>query len=260
MGILYFAWTCFSPCKSLIASSKVTSQEMGLRFAWSGNSNRIRNRLSAPIRVNRTWLGSMRSVTLSEVVVMADSASFGALPEWQRRLIALRACPQPHGSSERESALAGSRQRVRAMSPICFHLQELLLRLGLAATRLGHWVGGRSCRDSNDALGTEATKNAAAKGSAPDPVFIGIRAEKDTDLGADCQPDRDSESPGRFQNPPAAAGAGVSGLYIGPGEDGRHIADTAHKLELFVENVFVDGDAEAAQANPREIERDVEKE
>jgi hypothetical protein len=83
----------------------------------------------------------------SEVVVMADSASFGALPEWQRRLAALQACPQLHGSSERESALAASRQRVRVMSPIRFHLQEWLLRLGLAVARLAHWVG--SCPDPN---------------------------------------------------------------------------------------------------------------
>jgi len=33
----------------------------------------------------------------------------------------------------------------------------------------------------------------------------------------------------------------------------------AHQLELFVEDVFVNGDAEAAQANPGEIERDVKK-
>src|ERR1700722_13436378 len=142
---------------------------MGLRFPGSGNSNRIRNRFSAPIRLKRTWLGSM----LSEVVVMADSVSFGALPEWQRRLIALRACPPPHGSSERESALAASHQRVLAISPIRFHLQEWLLRLGLAVTRLGHWVGGRSYTQSSRAVALAPTFKVTEIVEIPNPVGSG---------------------------------------------------------------------------------------
>ena len=71
--------------------------------------------------------------------------------------------------------------------------------------------------ESNDVLGTATTKNAAAKGSAPDPVFIGIRAEKDTDVGGDRPLECDSESPDQCQCPLPAAGAGVSGLYIGSG-------------------------------------------
>ena len=71
--------------------------------------------------------------------------------------------------------------------------------------------------ESNDALGTEDTKNAAAQGSLSDPVFIGIRAEKDTDVGRDRPLECDSESPDQSQCPLSAAGAGVSGLYIDPG-------------------------------------------
>jgi hypothetical protein len=68
--------------------------------------------------------------------------------------------------------------------------------------------------ESNDALGTEATKNAAAKGSAAAPVFIGIRAKNDKDVGAD-QRDRDSQSLGECQNSPPLDSGDMSGLYIG---------------------------------------------
>jgi hypothetical protein len=70
--------------------------------------------------------------------------------------------------------------------------------------------------ESNDALGTETTKNAAAKGSFPDPVFSGIRAKNDKDFGAD-QRDRDSQSLGECQNPPPVTSGDMSGLYIGAG-------------------------------------------
>jgi hypothetical protein len=71
--------------------------------------------------------------------------------------------------------------------------------------------------ESNEALGTETTKNAATKGLSDDPVFIGIRAEKDKDLGAARAAIGDSESLGECQYPASAAGAGVSATYIGPG-------------------------------------------
>jgi hypothetical protein len=70
--------------------------------------------------------------------------------------------------------------------------------------------------ESNDGLGTAATKNAAAKGSALDPVFTGIKAEKDTDLGAGLRPLADSRSPGECQSSAPAAGADMSDTYIGP--------------------------------------------
>jgi hypothetical protein len=71
--------------------------------------------------------------------------------------------------------------------------------------------------DSNDVLGTATTKNAAAKGSALDPVFTGIKAEKDTDLGARLRPLADSKSLGECQSSAPAAGGGMSDTYIGPG-------------------------------------------
>jgi hypothetical protein len=71
--------------------------------------------------------------------------------------------------------------------------------------------------DSNDDLGTGATKNAAAKGSPGEPVFIGIRAEKDKDLGAPRAAIGDSESQNECQYPASAAGEPVSDRYIGPG-------------------------------------------
>jgi hypothetical protein len=74
----------------------------------------------------------------------------------------------------------------------------------------------KSLSATNIALGTEATKNVAAKGSFPDPVFSGIRAEKDKDLGAPRAAIADSESPGRFQCPLLAGSGDMSGLYIGP--------------------------------------------
>jgi hypothetical protein len=69
---------------------------------------------------------------------------------------------------------------------------------------------------ANSALGTATTKNAAAKGSFPDPVSIGIRAKNDKDFGADQQ-DCDSQSLGECQNPPSLGSGDMSGLYIGPG-------------------------------------------
>jgi hypothetical protein len=71
--------------------------------------------------------------------------------------------------------------------------------------------------DSNGALGTEDTKNAAAKGLAGTPVFNGIRAEKDKDLGAARAAIGDSESQNECQYPASAAGEPVSDRYIGPG-------------------------------------------
>jgi hypothetical protein len=75
----------------------------------------------------------------------------------------------------------------------------------------------RSESESNDDLGAETTKNAAAKGFGDAPVFSGIRVEKDTNLRLDRRLDCDSESPERGQNPPRAAGAERLDMYIGPG-------------------------------------------
>jgi hypothetical protein len=69
--------------------------------------------------------------------------------------------------------------------------------------------------ESNGGLGTAATKNAAVNGSVGDPVFTGIKAEKDTDLGAGLRPLRDSQSLGECQSSPPAAGGDMSDTYIG---------------------------------------------
>jgi hypothetical protein len=70
--------------------------------------------------------------------------------------------------------------------------------------------------ESNDDLGTEATKNAAAQVSLSDPVFIGTKAEKDQDLDADQRAASDSASPERRQNQVATGSGDMSVTYIGP--------------------------------------------
>jgi hypothetical protein len=70
--------------------------------------------------------------------------------------------------------------------------------------------------EPNDALGTVTTKNATAKAPARSPVFIGTKAEKDTDLGAGHEPECDSASPERRQNQVATGSGSMSVTYIGP--------------------------------------------
>jgi hypothetical protein len=74
-----------------------------------------------------------------------------------------------------------------------------------------------SAPETNDALGTDATKNAAAKDCPPHPVFSGIRAEKDKDLSAPSAAIGDSESPDECQHRASAAGAAMLVTYIGAG-------------------------------------------
>jgi len=94
---------------------------------------------------------------------------------------------------------------------------------GIVSKGLLKLLSGKVADGSNfsDVVWPVPTKKSAAKGSAPDPVFIGIRAEKDTDLPVDRGPHGDSESPDEFQCPPPSAGAERLDRYIGPGLRGN---------------------------------------
>jgi hypothetical protein len=74
--------------------------------------------------------------------------------------------------------------------------------------------------DSNDDLGPKTTKNAAAKGSAPDPVFSGVRPEDDEQISNSSGVEGDSgdaESPKAFQNRAVVTGGDLSVRYIDAG-------------------------------------------
>jgi hypothetical protein len=116
-------------------------------------------------------------------------------------------------SADRHQSESRSRNACIELPVLECRTPDEFLDLWLVQTSFGL----QSEPESNDALGTEDTKNAAAKGSAHDPVFSGIRAKNDKDLPVDRGPHIDSVSPDMRQSLPPAAGAERLATYIGLG-------------------------------------------
>ena len=125
-------------------------------------------------------------------------------------------------------------------------------------------------RPRHDVIGERVDENVAQRESAAarDRPRVGLKKLYEV-AGKAAQPRRHRAAAEKFrhrarhQHRPQYVRADQKSGERQPdqhGEDGRHVADAAHELELFVEDVFVDGDAEAAQANPDQIEPDIKEE